>query len=76
MPTIVDQHGNIIDGFHRQKACDEIGTFCEQVARLANSSARIVGLVKAIHKRAGALTVRNATTLANLPDVQRNAILE
>jgi len=33
VPSIVDEAGNTIDGFHRQKACDELGIFCPREVR-------------------------------------------
>lgn len=33
VPIIVDQDGNTIDGFHRQRACDELGIFCPREVR-------------------------------------------
>ncbi len=33
VPIIVDQGGNIIDGFHRNRACDELGIFCPREVR-------------------------------------------
>jgi hypothetical protein len=33
IPIIVDQHGNIIDGHHRQRACDELGRYCPREVR-------------------------------------------
>jgi ParB-like chromosome segregation protein Spo0J len=37
IPIIVDAEGNIIDGWHRQKACDELGIFCPQEVRRFDS---------------------------------------
>ena len=33
VPIIVDQEGNIIDGLHRQRACDELGVNCPREVR-------------------------------------------
>lgn len=33
VPIIVDQEGNIIDGYHRQRACDDLGIFCPREVR-------------------------------------------
>jgi site-specific DNA-methyltransferase (adenine-specific) len=33
IPIIVDDEGNIIDGWHRQRACDELGIFCPREVR-------------------------------------------
>lgn len=33
VPIIVDQEGNTIDGYHRQRACDELGIFCPREVR-------------------------------------------
>jgi len=33
VPIIVDQDGNVIDGYHRQRACDELGIFCPREVR-------------------------------------------
>lgn len=33
VPIIVDQHGNPVDGFHRQRACDDLGVFCPREVR-------------------------------------------
>jgi len=33
VPIIVDQEGNVIDGYHRQRACDELGSFCPREVR-------------------------------------------
>jgi ParB-like chromosome segregation protein Spo0J len=34
---IVDEDGNIIDGFHRHRACDELGIFCPREVRQFDS---------------------------------------
>ena len=36
---IVDQDGNIIDGFHRDRACEELGIFCPREVRDFRSEA-------------------------------------
>ncbi|MCH7689188.1 MAG: hypothetical protein IH899_21360, partial [Planctomycetes bacterium] len=60
------------------------GKASEQAARITNSSARTVEMVKAIHKQApelieeirtGTLNVSEATTLSKLPKHQRNMVL-
>jgi len=33
IPKVVDQEGNTLDGFHRQRACDELGIFCPSEVR-------------------------------------------
>lgn len=33
VPIIVDQVGNVIDGYHRQRACEELGIFCPREIR-------------------------------------------
>lgn len=33
VPIIVDQDGNVIDGYHRERACDELGMFCPREIR-------------------------------------------
>jgi hypothetical protein len=33
VPIIMDQHGNILDGWHRWSACQELGTFCPSEVR-------------------------------------------
>ncbi|MEW4454490.1 DNA modification methylase [Bremerella sp. JC817] len=33
VPIIVDQEGNVIDGYHRQRACDDLGLFCPREVR-------------------------------------------
>lgn len=33
-PTIADQDNTTVDGFHRQRACDELGIFCPKEVRL------------------------------------------
>ena len=38
VPTIVDEEGNIIDGWHRKRACDELGIFCPQEVRRFGSA--------------------------------------
>jgi site-specific DNA-methyltransferase (adenine-specific) len=40
VPIIVDQDDEIIDGFHRQKACDELGVFCPREVRHFESDAQ------------------------------------
>jgi site-specific DNA-methyltransferase (adenine-specific) len=45
IPIIVDNKGNIIDGFHRQRACDELGIFCPQEVRQFATEAEKYGLV-------------------------------
>ncbi len=37
IPIIVDGEGSIIDGWHRQKACDELGMFCHREVRRFDS---------------------------------------
>ncbi len=37
VPIIVDQHGDIIDGWHRDRACQELGIFCPREVRHFNS---------------------------------------
>lgn len=32
-PVVVDQDENIVDGFERQRACDELGVFCPREVR-------------------------------------------
>ena len=39
VPIIVDQCGEIVDGFHRQKACDELGISCPTEVRRFDSEA-------------------------------------
>ena len=39
IPIIVDDQGNIIDGFHRHRACDELGVFCPREVRQFGSEA-------------------------------------
>lgn len=39
VPILVDQHGEIIDGWHRQQACDELGIFCPREIRQFESDA-------------------------------------
>ena len=45
IPIIVDQDGNIIDGFHRQRACDELGIFCPREVREFASEAEKYELI-------------------------------
>jgi site-specific DNA-methyltransferase (adenine-specific) len=45
VPTIVDDDGEIIDGEHREKACDELGIFCPREVRHFNSEAEKYELV-------------------------------
>ena len=45
IPIIVDQEGNIIDGFHRQRACDELGIYCPREVRQFVSEAEKFELV-------------------------------
>lgn len=33
VPIIVDQHGDPVDGFHRQRASDDLGVFCPREVR-------------------------------------------
>lgn len=33
VPIIVDQEGNVIDGYHRKRACDDLGIFCPREVR-------------------------------------------
>ncbi|WP_166831555.1 ParB N-terminal domain-containing protein [Thalassoroseus pseudoceratinae] len=33
VPIIVDQDGNVIDGYHRERACDELGIYCPREIR-------------------------------------------
>ncbi len=45
IPIIVDDKRNIIDGFHRQRACDELGIFCHREVREFRSEAEKFELV-------------------------------
>jgi hypothetical protein len=39
VPIVVDQDGNIIDGFNRQNICNELGMFCQREIRQFRSEA-------------------------------------
>jgi len=42
VPILVDQHGKIIDGWHRERACRELGTYCpREIRHFASDSERL-----------------------------------
>ena len=45
IPIIVDEKGSTIDGFHREKACDELGVFCPREVREFTSEAEKYELI-------------------------------
>ena len=45
IPIIVDEKGSTIDGFHREKACNELGVFCPREVRQFASEAEKYELV-------------------------------
>lgn len=49
VPIIVDQEGNVIDGYHRQRACDELGIFCPREVRHFESETDKLELVLRIN---------------------------
>ena len=51
VPIVVDQDGEIIDGFHRQKACDELGVFCPREVRHFESEAQRFELILSLNCR-------------------------
>jgi site-specific DNA-methyltransferase (adenine-specific) len=51
VPIIVDQTGEIIDGFHRQRVCDELGVFCPREIREFMSDADKFELALALNCR-------------------------
>lgn len=53
---IVDQDGNIIDGFHRQRACDELGIYCPREVRHFETEAEKFEVVLRLNCRRRQLT--------------------
>ena len=51
VPIIVDDDGEIIDGLHRDKACDELGIFCPREVRHFNSEAEKYELVLTLNSK-------------------------
>ena len=51
VPIIVDQDGNIIDGFHRDRACGELGIFCPREVRHFESETHKFELVLRLNCR-------------------------
>jgi len=51
VPIIVDQEGNVIDGHHRKRACDELGIFCPRVVRHFESEAEKLELILRLNFR-------------------------
>lgn len=51
VPIIVDQHGNIVDGSHRQRTCDEIGMYCPREVRHFDTEAEMFELVLRLNCR-------------------------
>lgn len=51
VPIIVDQEGNTIDGYHRQRACDELGTFCPREVRQFENEADKLELILRLNCR-------------------------
>lgn len=51
VPIIVDQDGNIIDGYHRQRACVELGIFCPREVRQFESEADKLELILRLNCR-------------------------
>ena len=45
IPIIVDQDGNVIDGFHREKACGELGIYCPREVRQFGNEAEKYELI-------------------------------
>jgi hypothetical protein len=48
-PIIVDQHGNIIEGWHRWLACQELGIFCPTEVRYFTSEAEKFRLILSVN---------------------------
>ncbi len=51
VPKICDQDGETLDGFHRERACDELGIFCPREVRHFNSEAEKYELVLTLNAR-------------------------
>ena len=51
VPIIVDQEGNIIDGIHRQRACDELGINCPREVRHFETEAEKFELILRLNCR-------------------------
>jgi len=80
-PIIVDQNGEIIDGFQRQKACDDLGVFCpRQVRRFDSDVERLELAVTANCKRRQLNTNGKRTVIANYlkadPAINNNHLAE
>jgi site-specific DNA-methyltransferase (adenine-specific) len=67
VPIIVDQHGKIIDGWHRQQACDELGIFCSKEIRHFESNAERLMVAVSLNTNRRHLTrVQRREIIANL----------
>ena len=51
VPIVVDQNGDIIDGFHRLRACDELGIFCPREVRHFDTEADKLELILRLNCR-------------------------
>lgn len=51
VPIVVDQNGDIIDGFHRRRACDELGIFCPREVRHFDTEADKLELILRLNCR-------------------------
>lgn len=92
IPIIVDQEGNIIDGVHRQRACDELGIYCPREVRQFGSEAEKFELVLRANCRRRQLSQRQKrelitvylcrdpqiadNTLGNLIGVSKNTVAD
>ena len=63
IPIIVDEVGKTVDGFHREKACDELGIFCPREVREFASEADKFELVLRANCRRRQLTGPQKRTL-------------
>ena len=56
VPIIVDQHGKSIDGWHRDRACQELGIYCPREVRHFNSDAERLQIAIALNANRRHLT--------------------
>ena len=56
VPLIVDQHGKIIDGWHRDRACRELGLYCPREVRHFHTDAERLQVAIALNSNRRHLT--------------------
>lgn len=63
IPIVVDQDDNIVDGFHRKRACDELGMYCPREVRHFSTEAERFELVLRLNCRRRQLNRRQKRDL-------------